>query len=73
MAAQLPDNLFAQSKNRIFFAVAGIVLLANMLALSNPHWFSETQATEWPFAFDFLIVLPLAFLLVHGPGKRISW
>ena len=66
-------NVIIQNKSRIFFAFAGLVLLGNMLAFSNLQWFGETKAPEWPFAFDFLIMLPVIYLLIHGPKKRESW
>lgn len=66
-------NGIIQNKSRIFFALAGLVLLGNMLAFANLQWFSETKAPEWPFAFDFLIMLPMLYLLIHGPRNRESW
>ncbi len=66
-------NGIVQNKSRIFFALAGLVLLGNMLAFSNLQWFGATKAPEWPFAFDFLIMLPMLYLFIHGPRKRESW
>ena len=66
-------NGIIQNKSRIFFALAGLVILGNMLAFANLHWFGAIKAPEWPFAFDFLIMLPALYLLIHGPRKRESW